>query len=505
MKEIIINKDNLSDKDISDTVVRVKALIINSKQEILLAHNNNTYQFPGGHLDDKESLKDCLKREIKEETGIDVNIDEDAFLKITCYYKNYFNTQKNTKSIIYYFHISCNEMPNFEETHYDSLEIQTEFKLSYLKFKELENFLNKAILAKTIDKNIAEEMHCALKEYNNINKKSKAKILVTGGLGFIGSHTCCELLNDNYEVVIVDNLSNSKLDVIDKIKKITNKDLTFYKEDLCNEEAIDKIFSQEHIDAVIHFAALKAVGESVSKPLMYYENNLISTINLLKIMQKYNCKKIVFSSSATVYGNPKTLPIKEDFPLSTTNPYGTTKLMIEQILKDVVISDKEFSITILRYFNPIGAHPTGLLGENPQGIPNNLMPYIVRVATKQLETLNIFGSDYNTKDGTGVRDYIHVVDLAKGHLKALDKIFKDKGIFYYNLGTGKGYSVLELVNTFKAVNNVDIPYKIVARRPGDIASCYADCSKAYEELGWQATLDLEKMCKDSYNFIINNK
>ncbi len=331
------------------------------------------------------------------------------------------------------------------------------------------------------------------------------KILVTGGLGFIGSHTCCSLIENGYDVVIVDNLANSKIEVLDKIKEITNKNVTFYKEDVCNEEALRRIFATEGIDAVIHFAAFKAVGESVSKPIMYYENNLLSTIKLLKVMKEYNCKRIVFSSSATVYGKPESLPIKEDFPLSTTNPYGTTKLMIEQILRDVEKADNDFSVIILRYFNPIGAHPSGLLGEDPEGIPNNLMPYIVRVATKQLDVLNVFGDDYDTIDGTGVRDYIHVVDLARGHLKATSKVLKDKGLFIYNLGTGKGYSVLELVNTFQKVNNVLVPYKIVERRPGDIDSCYADVTKAYQELGFKAELGIEDMCRDSYNFILKQK
>lgn len=329
------------------------------------------------------------------------------------------------------------------------------------------------------------------------------KVLVTGGLGFIGSHTCVELLNNGYKVVVIDNLSNSRRDVVDKIKIITKKEFKFYEADVCNEEVLDKIFSKEKIDAVIHFAAYKAVGESVEKPLKYYENNLLSTIALCKIMQLHNCKKIIFSSSATVYGSPSKLPITEDFPLSTTNPYGTTKLMIEQILKDLTIADADFSAIVLRYFNPIGAHKSGLLGENPQGIPNNLMPYIVRVATKKLKELNIYGADYATKDGTGVRDYIHVVDLAQGHLKALEKASQITGIHYYNLGTGKGYSVLEIVKNFEQVNNVKIPYKIVDRRPGDIASCYADPSKALKELGWQAKLDIKEMCRDSYNYILN--
>ncbi len=331
------------------------------------------------------------------------------------------------------------------------------------------------------------------------------KILVTGGLGFIGSHTCVELLEEGYEVVVIDNLSNSKIDVVDKIKEITKKEIKFYKEDVCNKEGLEKIFTENKIDAVIHFAGYKAVGESVEKPIMYYENNLMSTLELCKVMKEHNCKKIVFSSSATVYGSPKSLPIKEDFPLSTTNPYGTTKLMIERILEDIYISDKDFSIAVLRYFNPIGAHKSGLLGENPKGIPNNLMPYIVRVATKELECLSVFGDDYDTPDGTGVRDYIHVVDLAKGHIKAIEKILNDKGINYYNLGTGNGYSVLDLVKTFERVNNVKVNYKIVARRPGDIAACYADPTKAKEELGWTAKLGIEEMCKDSYNYILKQK
>ena len=326
------------------------------------------------------------------------------------------------------------------------------------------------------------------------------KILVTGGCGYIGSHTCVELLNEGYDVIIVDNLSNSKEEVVDRIKKITNKDVKFYLGDCCNKDIVDKIFEENNIDAVIHFAGLKAVGESVSMPLMYYRNNLDSTLTLLEVMKKYNCKKIVFSSSATVYGDPAKLPIKEDFPLSTTNPYGSTKLIIEGILKDLYKSDNSWSIAILRYFNPVGAHKSGLIGEDPNGIPNNLVPYIVKVATKELECLNIFGNDYNTKDGTGVRDYIHVVDLAKGHIKAIDKVLKDSGVDCYNLGTGKGYSVLEMVETFKRVNNVDVPYKIVDRRPGDIAECYADPSYAKEKLGWSAELGLDDMLKDSYNF-----
>lgn len=331
------------------------------------------------------------------------------------------------------------------------------------------------------------------------------KILVTGGCGYIGSHTCVELLESGYDVVVVDNLSNSKEDVIDKIKKITGKSITFYKEDLCNKDAINKIFDDENIEAVIHFAGFKAVGESVHKPLMYYRNNLDSTLTLLEIMKNHNCKRIVFSSSATVYGNPKKLPITEDFPLHTTNPYGTTKLMIEMILNDLYISDNEWAIAVLRYFNPIGAHKSGLIGEDPNGIPNNLMPYIVKVANKELKELSVFGNDYETIDGTGVRDYIHVVDLAKGHIKAIEKVSKDKGIDAYNLGTGNGYSVLQIINTFKKVNNVDVPYKIVERRPGDVDSCYASVEKAKKILNWEAKLDIEEMCKDAYNFVKNNK
>ena len=331
------------------------------------------------------------------------------------------------------------------------------------------------------------------------------KILVTGGTGYIGSHTCVELLNAGYEVVVIDNLSNSKIEVVDKIKEITNKDFKFYKGDCCDKNILVKIFKENNINAVIHFAGFKAVGESVAEPLKYYRNNLDSTITLLEIMNKFNCKKIVFSSSATVYGNPKSLPIKENFPLSTTNPYGTTKLMIERILKDLYKSDKTWSIAILRYFNPIGAHKSGLIGENPNDIPNNLMPYIVKVATHELECLNVFGNDYDTKDGTGVRDYIHVVDLAKGHIKAIEKVLTENILDAYNLGTGNGYSVLDIINTFMKVNNVDVKYKIVDRRPGDIDACYADPSYAKEKLNWEATFGIEDMCKDAYNYVKNFK
>ena len=327
------------------------------------------------------------------------------------------------------------------------------------------------------------------------------KILVTGGTGFIGSHTCVELLNAGYDVVIVDNLSNSKKEVVSYIEQITGKNVKFYQNDICDKEALRKIFKDNKIDAAIHFAGYKAVGESVAKPLMYYRNNLDSTITLLEVMNEFNVKKIVFSSSATVYGKPDALPIKESFPLSTTNPYGSTKLMIEGILKDVYKSDEEWSIAILRYFNPIGAHTSGLLGENPNGIPNNLMPYIIKVATKELDCLGVFGNDYDTPDGTGVRDYIHVVDLAKGHVKAIEKVMKDHECDAYNLGTGNGYSVLDLVNTFRKVNNVDVKYEIKERRPGDIDACYADPSYAYEKLGWKAEKDINEMCKDAYNFV----
>ena len=331
------------------------------------------------------------------------------------------------------------------------------------------------------------------------------KILVTGGTGYIGSHTCVELLNNGYEIVVIDNFSNYKKDVVEKIKEITKKDFIFYEGDVCDPDLLDKVFTENKIDAVIHFAGYKAVGESVAKPLKYYHNNLESTISLLEAMTKYNCKKIAFSSSATVYGKPEKLPIKEDFPLSTTNPYGTTKLMIEDILRDVYKSDNTWSIAILRYFNPIGAHESGLIGENPNDIPNNLMPYIVKVATKELEVLSVFGNDYDTHDGTGVRDYIHVVDLAKGHIKAIEKVMKDQGLDSYNLGTGIGYSVLDLVNTFEKVNNVKVNYKIVGRRPGDIDACYADPTYAYEQLGWKAEKGIDEMCRDAYNYVIKNK
>lgn len=331
-------------------------------------------------------------------------------------------------------------------------------------------------------------------------------ILVTGGAGYIGSHTVVELLEAGEDIVIVDNFVNSKPEALEKIKKITGKDFEFYEVDILDEEKLEKVFKENNIESVIHFAGLKAVGESVVKPIEYYHNNITGTLVLLKLMKKYNCKRIVFSSSATVYGDPEIVPITEECKTGgTTNPYGTTKLFIERILQDVYVADNEFSIALLRYFNPIGAHESGLIGEDPNDIPNNLMPYITGVASGKLEILSVFGNDYPTKDGTGVRDYIHVVDLAKGHLKALAKIRQEAGVKIYNLGTGHGYSVLDLVNTFQKVNNVEVKYKIVGRRAGDIATCYADPSKAKKELGWVAEKGIEDMCRDSWKFIVSNK
>ena len=328
-------------------------------------------------------------------------------------------------------------------------------------------------------------------------------ILVTGGTGYIGSHTAIELLKNGEEIVVVDNLSNSKIEMVDKIKKLSGKDFKFYEVDLLDREKLEKVFQENDIKEVIHFAGLKAVGESCEKPIEYYHNNITGTLILVDLMRKYNCKKIVFSSSATVYGDPATVPLKEDFPLSTTNPYGTTKLMIERILTDIYKSDNEWTVILLRYFNPIGAHESGEIGEDPNGIPNNLMPYINYVASGKLDHLNVFGDDYDTPDGTGVRDYIHVVDLALGHIKAIEKAREIKGIEIYNLGTGKGYSVLDIVKAFEKANNIKIKYEIVARRPGDIATCYADPSKAKRELNWEATKDLEQMCKDSWRYTKN--
>ena len=329
-------------------------------------------------------------------------------------------------------------------------------------------------------------------------------ILVTGGAGFIGSHTCVELLNAGYEIAVIDNFCNSKPESLKRIKQITGKDFKFYEADLLDRDAVEKIFTENKIDAVIHFAGLKAVGESVAMPIEYYHNNIGSTLVLCDVMRKHGCKKIVFSSSATVYGNPKSVPISEDFPLSTTNPYGSTKLMIEQILRDLYVSDNEWSIALLRYFNPIGAHESGLIGENPNGIPNNLVPYVALVALGKLDHLNVFGGDYNTKDGTGVRDFIHVVDLSLGHLKAVEKVMSTTGVDAYNLGTGNGYSVLEIVKAYEKACGRPIKYEIVDRRPGDIAECYANPEKSKKELGWEANLGIEEMCASSWKFTINN-
>ena len=333
------------------------------------------------------------------------------------------------------------------------------------------------------------------------------KVLVTGGLGFIGSHTALELIQNNYEVIIIDNLYNSEIEVKDKIKEITGVEPKVYIKDLLDKKEIENIFEENKIDSVIHFAGYKAVGESCREPLKYYHNNLMSTINLLEVMKKYDVKKFVFSSSATVYGNPGVKKYSESLGRGkTTNPYGTTKAMIEQILEDLYKSDNSWNIGILRYFNPIGAHSSGLIGEKPVGIPNNLMPYILKVAKGELECLNVFGNDYNTHDGTGVRDYIHVVDLGKGHVKVLEKLEKSKsGIFTYNFGSEKGYSVLDLVKTFEKVNNIKINYKIAERRPGDLDEYYADSSKAKNELGWKTEKTLEDMCIDSWNFMKNQK
>ena len=332
------------------------------------------------------------------------------------------------------------------------------------------------------------------------------KILVTGGCGYIGSHTCVELLNNNYEVVVLDNLSNSNISVLDKIKKITGKSVKFYEGNMIDTDLLDKVFTENKIDAVIDFAAYKAVGESVEKPIEYYKNNVSTILELILAMKRHNVKKIVFSSSATVYGTPDEVPIKEDAKTGgTTNPYGTSKLFVEKILKDLYKSDNEWDIAILRYFNPIGAHESGLIGESPNGVPANLMPYVAKVAKGEFEFLRVFGNDYETNDGTGVRDYIHVVDLANGHIRALEKLTKEeKGLYIYNLGTGTGYSVLDIVKAFEKANNIKVPYKIMPRRAGDIAACYSDPTKAKEELGFVATKTLEDMCRDAWNFEKNN-
>ena len=332
-------------------------------------------------------------------------------------------------------------------------------------------------------------------------------ILLTGGAGYIGSHTAVELLNKGKDLVIIDDFSNSNSKALDAIKTITGKDFKFYEMDYKDREKLERVFEENQIEAVINFAGFKAVGESVKKPIEYYINNVSGALVLLETMKKYNCKKFIFSSSATVYGEPERIPLTENCRVGgTTNPYGTTKLFIEQILKDIYNSDNSWDICILRYFNPVGSHESGLIGEEPQGIPNNLMPYIVRVASGQLEQLSVFGNDYDTHDGTGVRDYIHVVDLAKGHVKALEKIDKEgQGLYIYNLGTGTGYSVLDMVNAFEKSTGRKVNYKITARRAGDIAVCYADPKKAKEELGWVAEKNLEDMCKDSWNYIEKNQ
>lgn len=330
------------------------------------------------------------------------------------------------------------------------------------------------------------------------------KILVTGGLGYIGSHTCVELLENNYEVVVIDNLYNSTLGVIDRIEEITNKSFKFYLADVRDKKILTQIFTENDIYAVIHFAGLKAVGESVEKPLEYYDNNITATLNLLEVMKKFDVKNIIFSSSATVYGKPKTVPIKEDFPLSVTNPYGRCKLFIEEILNDLYISDKEWNVVLLRYFNPIGAHKSGKIGESPVGIPNNLIPYVTEVAVGKLDHVNVFGDDYDTEDGTGVRDYIHVVDLARGHIQAIKKFEEEKKVRIYNLGTGRGYSVLDIINTFSDIVGKKIKYVITKRRSGDIDKCFADPTKAKKELSWVAKYGLREMCEDSWRWQKNN-
>ena len=329
-------------------------------------------------------------------------------------------------------------------------------------------------------------------------------ILITGGAGFIGSHAAVELLESGYEIVIVDNLSNSQIESISRVKDLTGKTFSFYQTDLLDYEGLDKVFAENDITAVMHFAGLKAVGESVEKPLMYYHNNITGTLNLCGIMEKYKVKNFVFSSSATVYGDPEQVPIDESFPLSATNPYGRTKLMIEEILQDLYVADSSWRIAILRYFNPIGAHISGKIGENPTGIPNNLMPYITQVAIGKRQELQVFGNDYDTPDGTGVRDYIHVVDLVKGHIKALQYLEENDGIETFNLGTGKGYSVLDLINNFSSATEKEIPYKVVDRRPGDIGICYANPEKAKAKLGWEAEKDLQEMCQDSWKWQVEN-
>ena len=330
------------------------------------------------------------------------------------------------------------------------------------------------------------------------------KILLTGGAGFIGSHTCVEIVEAGHDVVIADDLSNSKPAVLDRLKELTGKEIPFYHIDVADRQKVDEMFAKEKFDAVIHFAGFKAVGESVAKPVMYYRNNIDTTLTLLETMAKYNVNNFVFSSSATVYGVPERVPLVEGMKTGCTNPYGWTKLMIEQILTDAAVANKELSVVLLRYFNPIGAHESGRIGEDPTGIPNNLLPYITQVAIGKLPQLGVFGDDYPTHDGTGVRDYIHVVDLAKGHVKAIEYAAEHKGTEIFNLGTGTGYSVLDIVKAFEKANNIEIPYVIKPRRDGDIAECYADPVKAKEKLGWQAEKSLEEMCRDSWRWQFNN-
>ena len=330
------------------------------------------------------------------------------------------------------------------------------------------------------------------------------KVLVTGGAGFIGSHTNVELLNVGYDVVVVDNLINSSKESLKRVEKLTGKKITFYEADLLDEKTLDDIFAKEDINSVIHFAALKAVGESCEIPIRYFDNNLSGTINLLKVMDRHNVKSLVFSSSATVYGKPESVPIREDFPLSVSNPYGRTKLITEDMLRDIYQSDNEWNIALLRYFNPIGAHESGEIGENPHGIPNNLLPYVSKVAAGLLECVNVFGDDYDTPDGTGVRDYIHIQDLASGHIKALEKLAAKPGLVTYNLGTGVGYSVLDIIHNFEKACGKKIPYRIAPRRPGDIDMCYADPSKAEKELGWKAERGIDKMCEDAWRWQSKN-
>lgn len=335
-------------------------------------------------------------------------------------------------------------------------------------------------------------------------KKKGKQILVTGGAGYIGSHTCVELLESGYEVVVVDNLCNAKKEVIHRVEALTGKPIAFYEVDLRDTERLSVVFRENTIEAVIHFAGLKAVGESVSMPLRYYSNNIGGTLALCKVMAEHQVKNVVFSSSATVYGDPSSVPITEDFPLSATNPYGASKLFIEQILQDLHVADPSWNVALLRYFNPVGAHVSGRIGEDPNGIPNNLMPYVAQVAVGRLPELSVFGGDYPTLDGTGVRDYIHVVDLAKGHLKAIEKLRGNPGVVIYNLGTGRGYSVLEMVKAFEQASGHHVPYRIVDRRPGDIAVCYADPTKAKQELGWQAERGIKEMCQDGWRWQSGN-